>query len=328
MSKTSILIIATIAILFITGFYRIIFPESEKLPIVAIANYGSHVSLNEIIRGIKDGLHTKGFREGRTVDFKIEDVNFNNSAIIEMFDKLLEDKPKVMVAISTPVAQAAKNHIKKLPLIFAGVTDPVEAGVLTQYGKAEKNITGSSDRQDISLVLKFAKKLSPEIKKVGMLYAPKEANDMALLRLIKKAASDLEMELVAIAIESGSDIPDKMPKFKGNIDMLYVGASGPVQTSLDMIVAIAEEMKIPVFNVNSDEVKEDKIFASYGVSYYKVGVHAGELISNVLRGKNIKDINPIYPSIDDHDGFISLKRQSKINFQLPRFLPKSTYIIK
>jgi putative ABC transport system substrate-binding protein len=328
MSRNSIYIISAIAILFMTGLYRILVPESNKLPIVAIINYGPHSSLNEIIRGVKDGLYAKGFREGKTIEFMIEDANFDNSAIMRILNKVTSAKPKVIIAISTPIARAAKDNIKNIPIIFAGVTDPVEAGILTQYDKAEKNITGTSDKQDLGLVLKFAKKLSSQIQRVGLLYATGEANDIALVKLMKSAAEGAEMELVALSIETAHDIPDKMRQFNGNVDMIYVGASGPVQPSLPIIVTMAESMQIPVFNMNAEEVKESKVFASYGVSYYKVGIHAGELVSNVLRGAKIKDLDPIYPSIEDHDGFISAIRQNAISFQLPRFLPKSTYIVK
>jgi putative ABC transport system substrate-binding protein len=328
MSRNSIYIISAIAILFMTGLYRILVPESNNLPIIAIANYGTHSSLDEIVRGVKDGLHANGFREGKTVEFRVENANFDNSMIMRMLDKLVADKPKIIIAISSPIARSAKDNIKNIPIIFAGVTDPVEAGILTQSDKSEKNITGASDKQDIGLVLKFAKKLSPQIHRVGILYATGEANDMALLKSMQGATADEEMELVALAIESAHDIPDRMRKFKDNVDMIYVGASGPVQPSLSTIVAMAEEMKIPVFNMNSEEVKEGKVFASYGVSYYKVGIRAGELASNVLRGKNINDLDPIYPSLEDHDGFINTIRQNIINFQLPRFLPKSTYIVE
>ncbi len=328
MSRAHILLLTTIAILFMTGLYRILDPHYSRLPIVAIANYGSHSSLQETVRGIKDGLYAKGFREGKTVEFEIVDVNFDKSQIMNMLDRLRAIKPKVIVAISTPVAQMAKNSIKDIPIIFAAVTDPVEAGILKQYDKAEQNITGSADTQELALLLKFAKQLSPMIKKVGILYATHEANDIAMLKSMEKAAVDASMELVAISVESANEIPEKMNRFKDVVDMIYVGPSGPIQPSLPVIVSIAETMKIPVFNMNAEEVKENKVFASYGISYYKVGVKAGHLVSAALKGKNLKDIVPVYPDVGDHDGFISTTRLNKINFQLPRFLPKSTYIIR
>jgi len=328
MSRINILILVLMTILCIIGLYKSLSPQNNKAPLVAIANYGQHSSLQETIRGIKAGLYARGYREGKTVEFEIADVSFDASLITQMLSKLRASKPKLIVAISTPVAQVAKNYIKDIPIVFVDVTDPVEAGILKTHTKAEKNITGCTDTQDLSLVIKFAKKLSPEMKRIGILYAIGEHNDVALAKSMKQAAESEGVELLAIPIESAHDIPARMHKFEGHVDMIYVGASGLIQPSLPTIVAIAEEMKIPVLNMNSDDVKDDKVFASYGVTYYKVGIHAGKMISEILDGKKAHDIPPVYPHQEDHEAFISIKRQQQINFELPTILPQSTYTVK
>ena len=47
--------------------------------------------------------------------------------------------------------------IKDIPVVFANVTDPVSAGLASS--KLNNNITGASDRQDLTLMLKFAQQL-------------------------------------------------------------------------------------------------------------------------------------------------------------------------
>ena len=78
-----------------------------------------------------------------------------------MLRKLKASNPKLLVAISTPIAQATKNMIKDIPIVYADVTDPVEAGL---YNPNEStNITGASDKQDLKLMLKFATELLPDL---------------------------------------------------------------------------------------------------------------------------------------------------------------------
>ena len=95
------------------------FTNSQKdsnIPLIAIANYGPHSSLQETIDGLKAKLTQLGYIENKTIRYEITDVNFETSLIIQMLTKLKSSKPRIMVAISTPVAQAAKNTIKDIPL--------------------------------------------------------------------------------------------------------------------------------------------------------------------------------------------------------------------
>jgi putative ABC transport system substrate-binding protein len=133
------------------------------------------------IRGLKEGLSSLGFIEGRNISYEIADVNFDTSLIMQMLTKLKSKKPKLIVALSTPVAQATKNLIKDTPIVFMDITDPVGAGLLKEKHKSYENVTGATDTQDLNGMLQFAKSLSPNIKRVGMLYSTGEANDASLL---------------------------------------------------------------------------------------------------------------------------------------------------
>ena len=289
----------------------------HNLPIVAIANWGPHSSLDETIRGLKDELARLGFKEGHTIAFEIMDVNFEPSLIMQMLSKLKSSNPKILVVLGTPVAQVAKGSIKDISIVFADVTDPVEAGLLAHPHQAALNLTGTSDKQDLDVLLSFVKKLLPHANKIGILYATGEANDLALIKMMEKSAKSMGMEVLAVPIEHARDVPLRMQAFKGQVDAIYVGSSGPIQPSLPSIVAAADQMHIPVFNLNAEEVKNHRAFASFGVSYYQIGINTGFIVAQILKGQAPKDISPIYPKTKDHEAFISKKRADKLQIFLP-----------
>lgn len=255
------------SIIFYT-FYPQFFLQSappNKLPLIAIANYGSHSSLQATIEGIKNELERQGYHENQQVNFKILDVNFDITLIPQMLEVLKVKNPNVMVAMTTPVAQSAKRTVKNTPLIFSVITDPVEAGLLKTMYEPEKNITGASDRQNLDLLLLFAKQLIPQAKTVGILYATYEPNDAALVKMIKEATHKQGLNVVAIPIDQSREIPFKMQLFKNKVDFIYVGASGPIQPALPAIAAVADQLSIPVFNVNYEE-DETTIFSAMSQS--------------------------------------------------------------
>ena len=124
-----------------------------------------------------------------------------------------------MVVMTTPVAQFAKGKIHDVPLIYSVVTDPVDAGLIKEQNLANKNMTGSSDMQNLDSLIKFAKLLLPEAKRIGLLYAILDSNDTALLNMMRTSAASLNMEVVAIPVEQARDVPLRMQEFKDKVDL-------------------------------------------------------------------------------------------------------------
>ncbi len=308
-----------IAIIIAVAFMIFIFKNDKihNLPIVAIANYGPHSSIDASIKGIKDELTRDGFINGKTIDLEIADISFDNSLISQMVAKFKNKKPKVIVVISTPIAQYAKGSITDIPIVYNVITDPVEAGLIKDSNSPDGNITGSSDRQDLNLMLEFAKELLPKAKRVGLLYSPSEANDVALVKMMQKAADNSGMKLLSIPVMQARDIPIAMQNFKGNIDFLYVGTSGQIQPTLPAIASECNKMEIPIINVDEGAVVDGMVLASFGVDYIKVGENTGKLVAQILRGVDVSKLRPLYPAQKDHRGFINRKIANQIGLAIP-----------
>ncbi len=298
---------------------------SENLPIVAIANYGPHASLHETIAGIKDELANKGLIENQDFRLEIRDANFEHTLIRQMLASLKATKPAVIIALSTPVAQAAKS-ITTIPLVFSDITAPVEAGLLNNEYQAKGNMTGASDRQDLVAFLSFAKKLLPQAKRIGLLYATTDANDLSLVKMMQNAAKQFDMEVVLVPVEHANDVKLRVQAFKNNVDLIYVGVSGPIQPSVPTIASIAARMNIPVFNADSDAVKQHLVLGSFGVSYYQVGINTADIVYDVLQGKPIETIAPRFPKLSDHQGYISKTVAKKLGIAIPATLENITLV--
>jgi putative ABC transport system substrate-binding protein len=305
----------TVIACIVYGFY---FNKSNDLPIVAIANYGPHASLEASIRGAKKELAEQGFIEGETLKYEIADVGFDPSLISQMLTKLAGTKPKVMIVKSTPVAQFAKGKIHDIPLVYCDIMDPVSAGLLKNKGQSCENVTGSSDQEDLEPFLNFVKTILPGAKTVGLLYSTSESNDEALVKMMKQAVSKLGLSVIAVPVDQSRDIPLRMQEFRGKIDFVYVGTSGPIQPTLPVIAAEAEKMGIPVFNAEDQAVRDGLALASFGVNYELVGRNAGKLVAKLLKNENIKNLAPIFPKAEDHKCYVNRKLAERFKIQVPK----------
>jgi len=298
--------------------------EKNNLPVVAIANWGAHASLEAAITGLKQELADQGFVENKTICYEIADVGFDASLIPQMITKLSSQAPKVLVVMSTPVAQFAKGAVQKIPLIYSVITDPVESGLIPKENTPGHNISGSSERQDLTLLLEFSKKILPQAKRVGLLYSTGESNDQALVKMMQEAGHKAGMEVVAIGVDHAREVAMRMQGFKDRVDFLYVGTSGAIQPTLPVIAAEASKMQIPVLNAEEAAVKDGLAMASFGVNYTQVGRNAGKLVAKVLGGTPMNQIRPLYPQEADHHGFLNKKKADLLGIKIPATLSNVT----
>jgi putative ABC transport system substrate-binding protein len=316
MFKPSILIGASLSLLLAIPL-KFYFIKSSTLPVVAIANYGPHASLTAAISGFKAQMTTEGFVENKNIRYVQTDVGFDQSLVGQMLSALQAQKPEVILAMTTPVAQVAKRKIRDIPIVYTVITDPVAAGILKEKYQSDGNMTGSSDQQNLDQFLKFATTLLPRAKTIGLLYATGEANDSALLTMMQNSAKKQGLSVLAIPVEQARDVQTRMLAFKGKVDLIYVGTSGPIQPSLPVISAQARHMRIPVFNVEAQAVRDGLSVASFSVDYHAVGQNAGKLAAKILKGSKPSELTPLYPKNSDHHRVIHQRLAAELNLSLP-----------
>ncbi|MDR1375562.1 MAG: ABC transporter substrate-binding protein [Holosporaceae bacterium] len=290
--------------------------EKQETYLVAIVNYGQIPPLLTTVDGIKKELTESGYTENKNIRYEVADIAFDHTLIPQTVMNLKSHSPKVMVVISTPIAQFAKGKIHNIPLVYAAITDPVDAKLVNSAKESVNNITGSSDMQSLSALLKFVQSILPQAKTIGMLYATSDCNDVALLKMMRREADAVGMSLLAIPVDQIRDIPVRIQELNGKVDLIYVGASG-LQSALAVISGEAAKMNIPVFNIEEQSVRDGLALASFGVNYESVGRNAGKLVVKLLKGSTVKDLPPLFPKIEDHKCFINKKLAEKFKIRIP-----------
>ncbi len=304
--------------------------QSSLKTVIAIANYGPHSSLTDSIEGLKKELEHQGFSE-QNVRYVVADVGFDPLLIPQMIQQLKSHHPKVFIALTTPVAQAAQQAVTECPVIFLSITDPISAGLLAHPNQPAANLTGASDRECCDLILSFAKQVLPHAKAFGILYATGEANSVAMMEDFQKAAQSEQLKCVVVPIDQAREIPSRMQllrKEDTKVDFLYIGAGGPIQPSLPTIVVEADRMKIPIFNLNVEAVKNQHVLGSFGVDYHRVGASGGRMVAHLLKGGTIKDLPPSYPTDQDCHRVLSEKQIKRFAIFLPDTLKEKVLIIQ
>ena len=150
--------------------------QQKEHKTVGILQFVSHEALDEITRGVKEGLKQSGYTEGDNLTIEFQNGQADQSKLATMSQQLLNKGADVLVGIATPAAQALANTTKDVPIVLGAVTDPVGANLVADMDKPGGNITGVSDKTPVATQFELAQELMPEAKSVGILYSSTEDN--------------------------------------------------------------------------------------------------------------------------------------------------------
>ncbi|AIL32812.1 ABC transporter substrate-binding protein [Basilea psittacipulmonis] len=308
------------SLLLLTGLLSLslIHPVAQaKEANVKVAAIVQHPALDAARDGVKDKLAEHGYVEGKNLKWEYQNAQGNTSIAVQIARQFVGGKPDVIVAIATPMAQAAASSTKNIPIVFAAVSNPVAAGLVKDWETPGKNITGVSDKLEIEQQIALIKEILPSIQTLGVVYNPGEANSVAAIKTLEEVLPKHNIKLVTAAAPRTVDVQSAARSLIGKIDMFYTTTDNNVVAAYESMAKVANEAKIPLVASDTPSVERGAV-ASLGVNYYHIGLQAGEMVYRILQGEKPANI-PI--ETDKHPELhINLKAAQEQGITLPQSL--------
>lgn len=283
---------------------------------IAITQFVEHVAADAVRHGVLETLATKGYREGDNLTVLFENAQGNATTAGQIARKFVGLNPDVVVAITTPSAQAMVKAAGQgaLPIVFSAVTDPIEAGLVKSLSHPEGTVTGVMDAPPIKKQIAFLKIILPEAKTIGILYNPGDNGSVASLKTIREEAKAQGIEIVEATPFKSSDIQSALLTLVGKVDGIYVPLDNMIVSTMASVAALAIKHRLPLFTADSGSVEAGAL-ACLGFSYLQTGQKTGEIVNEILRGKPPSEIAVASPGRTDI--FINRKTLEKMGLTLP-----------
>lgn len=267
-----------IYLLILIPFFFTSCKKQEKAITIGIAKVVDHPSINEIEKGIKDGLKDKNIK----IEVKSANGEIATADLIAKSFKM--NNMSAVIGIGTLPSQALKSANTDTPVIFSCVTDPVSANL-----KGD-NITGICDRLDTTYdELKLLKKAFPKVKNIGIIYSTSELNSLAHIKDIETSAKKLNLNVIKLGVTNSSEIPQVTTNLLNKADAIYVPIDNLVVANISYLITKANEKRKPLIASDSSSVKLGALF-SIGLDYYELGKQTANILLEVLNGKKPSDI--------------------------------------
>ncbi|WP_217526002.1 ABC transporter substrate-binding protein [Vibrio cholerae] len=251
---------------------------------VTVSQIVEHPALDATRQGLLDGLKAKGYEEGKNLEFDYKTAQGNPAIAVQIARQFVGENPDVLVGIATPTAQALVSATKTIPIVFTAVTDPVGAKLVKQLEQPGKNVTGLSDLSPVEQHVELIKEILPNVKSIGVVYNPGEANAVSLMDLLKLSAAKHGIKLVEATALKSADVQSATQAIAEKSDVIYALIDNTVASAIEGMIVAANQAKTPVFGAATSYVERGAI-ASLGFDYYQIGVQTADYVVAILEGK-------------------------------------------
>jgi putative ABC transport system substrate-binding protein len=149
------------------------------------------------LAAFQQGLQDLNWVENRNVSYAVRWGAGNADRTKAFATELVGLAPDVILATNTLTARALKQATDKIPIVFAGLADPIADGIVASLSSPRGNITGftSFNAEIAGKWLQLLKEISPGIERVVVIYNPDTAPYAIFLPVMEAVAPQIAMTL-------------------------------------------------------------------------------------------------------------------------------------
>src|SRR5215831_10475631 len=147
--------------------------------------------------GLRDGLLELGYSDHEHFILGIRFTQGDTAALAAAARKLVQDGADLLFADADDSAKAVQMAATRIPIVFAGVADPISIGLVQSFAYPGGNMTGVADLGlELSPKrLEIFRDIIPDLQRVLYLYHTTDAHSRAAIKLYRDAARVLGIVL-------------------------------------------------------------------------------------------------------------------------------------
>ncbi len=276
--------------------------QDDENPTIAILRFGPLRPFELSEKGTIDMLYEYGILndeeyatasergdiEGENINLIFGDAEFDFPTANLLVEEVLDQGADVIIAITTPVAQAAANATIDMDLppvvLFNTVTSPYAAGFADTSCIKPSHITGSQALAPYETIVPLILEQNPDIQVIGTLFNQAEANGVVSAEAIEAVGTELGLTVELGPIAATADVGTAAEGLVSRgIEAFMIPTDSTVTDGLPSLLSVAEENGIPIFHADASQVYSGATVGA-GLSYYQEGVDTARMLIAYLNG--------------------------------------------
>ncbi len=300
-------------------------PAESDVPRIAILRSGHGLAFDDAIKGIAVGF------ESHPADFEIEDAGNDPAEARALAQKLLADKPDVLITLGAAAAQVAADVNAGCPLVVAALSDPFALGLASSDEEHRADLTGVYSSEPVEDTMSLIRQLYPTMTKIAAIYNPADPESAGYLQRARQHAAVQQLLLQEVALsrlplldsagrpleqarQDEAIIRKVMDAIPADVQLIYLARDWVVLEELDGLTKEAALRNIPVVT-NDPATISPGCLAALGDEYVSVGREAARQALSILAGTPPADI----PLLAENSVILVLNREvaQKLQYTFP-----------
>jgi ABC-type uncharacterized transport system substrate-binding protein len=231
--------------------------------------------------------------------------------------ELINLKPDAILVGGRRALSVLQEQTRSIPVVFAGITDPVEQGVVTNLARPGGNVTGFSTFE-VSIfgkMLETLKQMAPNCTRVALVFNPDNASAVLISRTFEALAAPLAMQATLIAVQNPGQIERAIESFarERNSGLLFP-PDVTIYIHRQLVIAQVARQHLPAIYADPVMVKAGGLM-SYGPDRLDIFRRAASYIDRILRGEKPGDLPVQQPT--KFELAINLKTAKTLGIDVP-----------
>jgi putative ABC transport system substrate-binding protein len=233
-----------------------------------------------------------GWTDGRNVRIDLRWAGGDINRIRALAQELVGLQPDIIVTNSTLATVAVQRERRTIPIVLAGVADPVASGIVARLDRPAGNITGFGLLEPSmgGKWLELLSEIAPGLKRAAIMYNPDTAPVSAYMPSLETAARTLKVEPIPAPVHSDAEIETA-------IIVLGREPGGGLVVMPDTFVVVhrapiilaAARNNVPAVYADSVLARDGGLL-SYGVDRVDPFRRAATYVGRILRGEKPGDL--------------------------------------
>jgi ABC-type uncharacterized transport system substrate-binding protein len=292
--------------------------QAPKEPRIGYLSAGALTTAPTFENAFRQGLRELGYVEGRNIAIEYRWAEGKYERLLELAAELVRLKVDVILAVTTPAAQAAKAATRTIPIVFTLVADPVASGLVASLARPGGNITGlpSISSEIIGKQLELLKETVPGVSRVVVLQNPDASSHAFMVREAAGAARALGVQLRVLGARSPNALDAAFTAITAErADALLVLADPFFRTHRARIADFAAKSRLPSLSGEREQTEVGGLM-SYGPSRLDLFQRAATYVDKILKGAKPAELPVEQPT--KFELVINLKTAKVLGLTIPQ----------
>jgi len=248
--------------------------------------------ISRSVRALLQRLRELGYVYGQNLHTVPRSAEGRPDRLPALASELVGIPVDVIVASGPPTVQAAQQATRTIPIVFAGMPDPVGSGLVSSLGRPGGNLTGVSSAGGPEIVgkrLELLREAAPGISRVAYIATQQNWESPTGIHT-QAAARALSVTLLHTEVTRPEQLPEAFAAIaRQRPNALLVQPSAVNVVHLKLIAAFAAKQRLPAMYGFSEFVEGGGLMA-YGQSTADLWRRAAVYVDRILKGANPGDL--------------------------------------